>query len=95
MKITTKELKICIDQIFNYLEDIGMKELSFKNDMYWYIPRDFRYDVYNTPKSEDLTIGQISWDISALKKLIDKNSMPTSYHLVWLSAVLRTLGDEM
>lgn len=94
MPINLEELQLIFDKILIHLKKNGIKEFDPKKDMYWYIPKEVCYNPYKTPAKKDLSIGQVSDDISELKNIINGKNEPTLYHLIWLASVLRALGDQ-
>jgi hypothetical protein len=95
MSIKLNELKVCMNKIISYIEKSCADEIDPKQEMYWYIPPEACYDPYKDPSIKDLTLGQISFDIDELKKIATGEAEVTAYHLIWLSTVLRAIGDGM
>lgn len=86
------ELRKMADQLFAYLEETGREEFEMSEDYYWEISQEQLYDPYTKP--EDLTLGQLSDDWSRLKLILEGESPPIGYALVWLSAILRIVGQK-
>lgn len=78
-------------QLFSQLEqrELGWVEIPF--DYYWDISKDERYEPYEKPKHFDL--GQLSDDWGELQKISQGENEPITYALVWLSSILRAIGE--
>lgn len=59
-------------------------------DYYWTVNEKELFDPYNGPKN--LTLGQLTDDLSEIKKIADHKADPVSYDLVKVSAVLTAIG---
>lgn len=92
MKISTANLRAVSNALFDHLERNGIVEVELDKDFYWAIQTEDLYSPYEQPK--DLTLGQLSSDLADLDAIRTGRSQPTSHSLVWLSAVLRWLGDR-
>ncbi len=92
MNVKVSELRAMSDLLFTYLEDSGRKEFDVPEDYYWEISKEEVYDPYKQPK--DLTMGQLSDDWSRLEAILKEESPPIGYALVWLSAILRNIGEK-
>jgi hypothetical protein len=91
MRITTEELRQATLLLIAHLEDTGQEVFSIEEDFYWHIPKDKCYDPYKKP--EDFTMGQLSDDWAEIKAILAGGRKPVGYSLVWLSAVLRRVGE--
>lgn len=92
MQIATSELRQAVTRLLDHLDCAGQAVLTLDKDYYWSVPPDQRYDPHKRPT--ELTLGQLSDDWSELKKIITGQSEPIGYALVWLSAILRAIGEE-
>jgi len=92
MQITTRELRQAVTKVLDHLEDTARAVLTIDKDYYWSIPADQRYDPYQQPT--DLTLGQLSDDWCEVKKIIEGQSAPIGYALVWLSSIILAIGEE-
>lgn len=90
-RITIGQLKAISDLLLSHLEKNGVNEVDVAADFYWDIPASKRYDQYKEPKEH--TVGQLSDDISELRRILDGGAPPVGYGLVWLSTVLRRIGE--
>ena len=77
--------------MLKHLKEIGYTEVDIKDDYYWTIPNEQRYDPYSVPICEEL--GQISIEIEDLRKMVNDNQ-PIGYGLVWLSEILKNIGEK-
>lgn len=92
MEITLSELKAVFLQEVNHLEELGYEKIEIPVDYYWNIPQDLIYDPYNEPKNLDM--GQLSDDWQELQKTLRGDRDPLTYDLVWLSTILRAIGEH-
>jgi len=91
MRITTENLRQATLLLLEHLESTGQKEFIIEEDFYWNIPKDARYDPYKEP--QELTLGQLSDDWAEIKSIVDGSREPVGYSLVWLSTLLRRIGE--
>jgi len=95
MTITIEELEIAFSKTLGLLKRKGIKSFDPMKESYWYIPKESCYDPYKVPNSDDLTLGQLTDDILNLKDVAENKKQPMLYDLIWLSVVLRALGDQL
>lgn len=88
--IPLADLRLLFESLMAHVHEVSGPEIRLENDMFWAIPSDSLYDVYNEPK--DLTIGQLSESWEFLVALLAAPSANISYGLVWLADVLRAIG---
>lgn len=91
MTVTTSELRRLFDVLMSYLEETGRSEFDIQEDYYWNINREELYNTQSEPV--EMNLGQLSDDWANMKKVIDGESEPIGYHLVWLAPVLREIGE--
>jgi hypothetical protein len=89
--ISIAELKIVSNLLLQHLEASGIESIEISEDFYWEVPHEFRYDKYDEPKQ--LNVGQLSDDVYELKRLINGEAPPMGLGLVWLSSILRRIGE--
>jgi hypothetical protein len=92
MKINVSDLRSLVNQVLSHIENEGHDSVEVTVDYYWDIPKNLRYDAYQKP--EDLTIGQLTDDWMELQKIVRGENDPIGYSLVWLSSILRAIGEE-
>lgn len=92
MKVRTADLRQAVLGLLQHLENTGQRELEIEEDLYWDIPASKRYLPYQEP--DELTLGQLSDDWSEVSQMIAGERELVAYGLVWLSAVLRRVGEK-
>lgn len=92
MNVKVAELRAIADRLFAYLEETERDEFEVSEDYYWTISKEEVYDPSKDPG--DLTIGQLSDDWNELNAILKEESPPIAYALVWLSAILRNIGEK-
>lgn len=92
MKLKVSELRAVAERLFTHLEVEGHTEIEISEDYYWFICQEEVYDPSRDPK--DLTIGQLSDDWRELSDILNGNSPPVGYSLVWLSSIIRIVGEK-
>jgi hypothetical protein len=93
MQVKISDLRALIEQLLSHLEENGHSCVELSGDYYWDIPREYRYDPHKEPK--DLNLGQLTDDWTELLKISEGKSEPLGYALVWLSSILRVVGEEI
>ena len=91
MQISIEKLKALADLLLSHVEESGSKTIEIGDDYYWDVPESARYNPSDKPI--DLTIGQLSDDVSELRRMLAGDTPVLGYGLVWLSAVLRRVGE--
>jgi hypothetical protein len=91
-RIQIAELKRITNQLLDHIEKSEVESVEISADYYWHVPKDERYDHYKKPA--ELSIGQLSDDWMELKKILDGENKPIAFALVWLSNILRYVGEE-
>lgn len=92
MRLEVSQLRAATELLFSHLEELGYDSIEISKDYYWDIEAPTRYDPYVRPT--ELTLGQLTDDWSEMEKILRKESEPVAYALVWLSALLRIVGEE-
>lgn len=92
MLITLSEIKKISEILFDKLKENGYDNIEIDKDYYWCIPTEQRYDVYKEPHS--FTIGQLTDDWNELTKLLSSDKEAITYGLVWLSTILKAIGEK-
>jgi hypothetical protein len=92
MQITTSELRKALTKVLDHLDNAGQGVLTVDKDYYWCISADQRYDPYKQPV--EFSLGQLSDDWSELQKIVEGQSAPVGYALVWLSSIIHAIGEE-
>jgi hypothetical protein len=92
MKITTEDLRRVFNRLIDHLEGTGQNLTELPWDFYWEIAKEDLYEPYSEPKQ--LSIGQLSDDWDELLKIANGRMPPVGYALVWLSSILRAVGES-
>ena len=92
MTIKIDEIRQACNKLLDFLESNGNNEIITDLDFYWNIQSSSLYNVYEDP--ENMTIGQLSDDLNELRKIINNETEPVGYALVWLSSLLRLIGEK-
>jgi hypothetical protein len=92
VRIPVDQLRQVFELLVSHVAGNSAADLPVGQDYFWSIPSPERYDVYNQPS--ELTIGQVSESWGNLSGLLEDESKTLGYGLVWLSDVLRAIGDE-
>lgn len=90
--IRIDELRQASNLLFDELEKKYGEHIDVDNDYYWQIPKEKRYNPNETPLVDGL--GQTSWDIEDLQKLVKDKDVILFYHLEKLGEVLRAISAE-
>jgi len=92
MKVSTEAMQRAALMLLRHLDESGQKEFEIAEDFYWDVPADKRYDPYSEPTQ--LTVGQLSDDWTEIERITSGEREPLAYALVWLSSVLRRVGEK-
>jgi hypothetical protein len=93
MQISTNELRKACELLLTHLEESGHSAIEITRDYYWNVPQEQRYDPYQEPAQFDM--GQLSDDWSELQGILEGRKVTVSYALVWLSSILRSVGETV
>lgn len=93
MKVNIADLRKLSEILLNHLEAGGHSQVEIAEEYYWYVPTKERYQPYVEPKG--LTLGQLTDDWAELQKILGGQSEPIDYGLVWLSTILRVIGEKV
>ena len=91
MQIKLRDLRAISEKLFLHFEAIGIKSFEIPAEYYWNIVKDEAYDPYRKPTQ--LTLGQLSDDWAELEKVLQSDEEILGFHLVWLAAVCRAIGE--
>ena len=93
VEIDLPELRRVVEILLNDLEQQGYRTVRLDDDYYWEIPKEDLYSPYAAPK--DLAMGQLTHDWERLQEILHGSSSPLAYGLVWLSSLLRAIGQKV
>ena len=84
--------KFCL-MLFKHFEDLEIRSIELDDDYYWTIYDSLEvYDPYNEPKK--LALGQLYDDLDSIEKVVRGDSEIVGCGAVWLSSLLRYLGEK-
>lgn len=92
-KFSLDELERVTQILFKHLRDSGKLEFELTDDYYWHISKDERYNPETTPKA--LNLGQLTDDLSQLRKIAGGQSTPVAFDLTELASILTFVGEEI
>ena len=93
MRLEISKLRKVTGVLLDHIEDLGYKSVDVKDDYYWDIQATEQYAVFSDPAKP--TIGQLSDDWVEIEKILANERDPSAYALVWLSALLRYVGEQI
>ncbi len=93
MRVCISDLRRVTEKLLAHVEQKYGPTVEIDADYYWNIPEDSRLERYEQPSELDL--GQLTDDWSEIQKIVLGEKEPISYDLVWVSAILRTLGEKL
>ena len=91
--VTLQQLRDATTAMLDHLESYGHTRFELETDYYWSIPREQRCNMHRDPEPKELTIGQLYDDAAHVRKVAAGRDEPMAYSLVWLSTVLREIGE--
>ena len=93
--IDIPRLKVITIALLDHLTEIEGDTVDLSGDYYWRITDDVWQDVLQDPEPDSFVIGQLSDDWDTLKKMTADEDDILTYGLVWLSAILRAIGESV
>lgn len=93
MEIEVAKLRKITNDLLLRLEQDGTTTVELSSDYYWHIPPEQRYDSYDEP--HEFTMGQLSEDLEFVNQMIDGTQPLLTYGLVWISSLLRFIGEKI
>ncbi len=91
--IDIRRLRELTNTLLLRLEAEGTTSVELDSDFYWNILPEHRYDRYDEPR--EFTMGQLTEDLEFVDQLIDGTRPPVTYGLVWVSSLLRYVGEKI
>jgi hypothetical protein len=92
MEILLSDLQEIFTLLLQNIKGKGIETINLEVDYYWNIPQPQVYEPYQKPLELDL--GRLSDDWNELRKILKTQREPLGYHLVWLAAILRAIGEN-
>jgi hypothetical protein len=71
MEIDIEKLEAAMTILFSDIKKRKGTIINIEPDYYWDIPMDLIYNPYVEPKTEELTLGQLSYDWDPLCEIIE------------------------
>jgi hypothetical protein len=93
LSVSIRRLHEAFERAIDYLAEQEGSAIPLSHDYFWSIPADELYDVYSRPAT--ITIGQVSESWQHIEDLLDGKTDFLNYHLIWLSDVLRAIGQDV
>lgn len=93
MDVNVAELQTALNAVLSHIVESGHETVQLDGDYYWFVPEASRHNPYQEPSS--LTLGQLTDDWAEIKKILDGSADPLAYSLVWLSSILREVGEKI
>jgi len=90
IEIRRNDLKKILYALINELDKSQNNSFLLEKDLYWNIPFDELFNVYEEPK--DITIGSIAEDWEFLQK-INNGREVLSYDFIKVSNILKLLAE--
>ena len=92
MTVAVSDVRKAVEILLKHLAETDQSEFEIVDDFYWDIPASARYDPYLEPKATHL--GQLSDDVKDLRRICNGERSPLGCDLVWLSAIMRRIGEK-
>ncbi len=92
LRIKVSDLRTIADNLFVRLEEKGHTEIEITEDFYWNISKEDRYAIDREPS--EFSLGQLYDDWEFVKNSLDSNENTVLYEFVWLSSILRFIGEH-
>jgi hypothetical protein len=90
LTIRVEEIRAALGRVLDVVEDGHGPDLVLANDYYWSVPVRAAFDM--TQQDPELTVGQISEDIDAIRELGRATEVTSPWHeLTHLVGVLRAV----
>ena len=91
--VSIAQLSLVTERLFEHLTAQGIQVIQLDVDYYWNINHDEVYNLNQTPTN--INVGQLSDDWHELRRILSNEQEPLAYQLVWLSAILRAIGEKL
>lgn len=91
MRVETAELRKIAGMLLDHLEKSGVRAVEVPWDYYWDMPDEELYNPHDKPVNLD--VGQLSDDWLELGRIGTGEMPPVGQALVWLSSILRAVGQ--
>lgn len=95
LSVPVDKLRQALDRVLTAVQAEQGDSIPLSADHYWVLNPRATYDVYETPKESDLTIGQLSDDIATLDEILRPDQSVSTWHdLQHLVGILHRLATQ-
>jgi hypothetical protein len=92
MNIKVQDIKAILGHVLDYVAEFQCKEFAPKSDYYWQMSAEDRTNLDRQPT--DFSMGQTSEEWPELLAILEGRYPPSSQDILWLSEILRILGER-
>lgn len=92
MRIELDDLVRALNVVVQHIKEQHQGSVEISEDYYWEIDPAQLYDPTKDPSQ--FSLGQLSDDWQRLGQIITGEAPPIGYALVWLSSILRAVGQK-
>lgn len=93
LRIPVVELRRAAEVLLEHVRNVEGDVIELDKDMFWVVPAEALYDVYQQPATLD--VGQLSESWQSVAEIARDEKPALGYALVWLSDVLRAVGQAI
>ena len=93
MEIDVARLRQITNELLLRLEQSGTRQVELTSDYFWEIPSKLRYD--NADEPCEFEMGQLSEELAFVNEMLDGTRPPVTFGLVWVSSLLRYIGEKI
>ena len=93
IQVRLEDLGRALQLIAKHIETSQGGSVEIGQDYYWEIAEAELYDPTKDPSG--FSLGQLSDDWERLQQLLTGEAPPIGYAMVWLSALLRAVGQKV
>ncbi|MCW2743847.1 MAG: hypothetical protein JWM48_397 [Mycobacterium sp.] len=95
LSVPMDKLRLALDRVLTAVQAEQGDSISLSADHYWALNPRATYEVYETPKEPDFTIGQLSDDIATLDEILRPDQIVSTWHdLQHLVGILQRLAAQ-
>lgn len=91
VEISVQDVRRVLDLLLEWVQDQD-GVIRVEAEEFWFVPGAEAYDPYREPS--DLTMGTVSESWERLQQVLSDPDLAIDYAFVWLSDVLRAIGDR-
>jgi hypothetical protein len=86
-------LKQVIDDVFNYIKENKIREVSIKKNLYWDMSANERFDISKNVSS--ICVGSLLDDYHNIERIYSGEQPPIEYHLAVIGVLCDYLSYEL